>query len=186
MTILELAANIDKSSQNEDLGFIFSGILEREFEILETIQQNQHDRFKSYWLFKWYCTDSYVGRRMYFFDDVFVAISYKTGRKQPEEFLWVSKEAYNQVKNYLLSLIEYEENPNDILTEEDFKIEFGQGEKIEFVEQLLTNKVIYQGLICNVIDRNRHNNTINLLEVGWVSIHNVIIPYELNTNKEMV
>ena len=185
MTILELAANINKSSKNEDTDFIYSGILDNEFGIFDTIQSYQHERFKCYWLLKWYCTDSYVGKRMYFFDDVFVAISYKQGRKCQEEFTWVSKEYYNQVKNYLLSLIEYDENPDDILTEEDFKIEFGQGEKIDYVEQLLTNKIIYQGLVCNIIDKNRQNNTINLSEVGWVSIHNVIIPYELNTNKKM-
>lgn len=180
MEILELAARIDKSSKNEDIDFIFDGILINQFGISETIQSKDNTRLKSYWLLKWYCTDTYVGRKLYFFDDKLVAMSYQPGRKCDEKFYWTSQEDFKNVKQYLLSLLQPEDI--DIL---DLSKNYGLGESIEYVEQLLTNKVIYQGLICNVINKNIQNNTICLAEVGWVSIHNIIVPYELNKHKEM-
>ena len=125
MKILELAARIDKSLKNEDEWFIFGGILEQEFGIFDIIQAEKNTRLKSYWVKKWLCTDSDVGRKLYFFDDKFVATSNQSGRKNPEYFAWVSKKDFNEVKNYMLSLLEPEELTSDsLITEEDLLKEF--------------------------------------------------------------
>ena len=152
--------------------------LAQEFNL--NLDWSNDTRLKCYFIRRWYCTDTYVGRKLYFFDDKLVAMSYQPGRKCDEKFYWTSQEDFKNVKQYLLSLLQPEDI--DIL---DLSKNYGLGESIEYVEQLLTNKVIYQGLICNVINKNIQNNTICLAEVGGVSIHNIIVPYELNQHKEM-
>lgn len=125
MTILELAARIDKSLKNEDEWFIFDGILENEFGIFDIIQAEKNTRLKSYWLQRWLCTDTYVGRKLYFFDDKFVAMSYQSGRKQDKNFYWVSNENFKEVRDYMLSLAEPEElKPENLLIDEDLQEEF--------------------------------------------------------------
>lgn len=49
----------------------------------------------------WICTDTWVGLRFYFFNDVCVAISYQPGRKYDEEFEWLSLEAANEVRDFI-------------------------------------------------------------------------------------
>lgn len=47
-----------------------------------------------------YCTDSWVGLIAYVFDNKIVAISYQKGRKYDKEILWVSKDDYENVKEF--------------------------------------------------------------------------------------
>jgi hypothetical protein len=66
----------------------------------------EDERLESYWFASWICTDTEVGFKAYFLDNEPVAISTKKYRKSNEEFKWVSKEAYKNVKDYLMSLDE--------------------------------------------------------------------------------
>jgi len=101
MKLIDIANRIDKSPKNESQvdTMEFSSELNYEFDYV-----NQ-DRLKAYWIANWYCTDSYVGYRMYFLDDEPVAVSLQPGRKSNETFEWFSKEMALRVRDYLISLM---------------------------------------------------------------------------------
>lgn len=48
----------------------------------------------------WLCTDSYVGLRYYFLNNELTCLSYQIGRKYPEDFEWVSKDAFAKMYDY--------------------------------------------------------------------------------------
>lgn len=102
MKLIDIANKIDKSKKNES--HINITDFDSEFNINLDYYIEQ-DRLKAYYIGNWYCTDSYVGCRMYFFDDEPVAISFQQGRKFDEEFRWFSKDNALKVRDYLLSLM---------------------------------------------------------------------------------
>ena len=63
-------------------------------------------RVKKYWQVSWICTDTKVGHSVYTFDDKPFAISSKRYRKSDEKFQFVSYDAANSVRNFLLSLVD--------------------------------------------------------------------------------
>lgn len=65
MKILEIANRIDKSEKNED--WISTEDIGNELEM--SVPHVEQDRLKCYWIANWYCTDTWVGLRMYFLDD---------------------------------------------------------------------------------------------------------------------
>ncbi len=58
---------------------------------------------------KWYCTDSWVGIRAYNLNGELVCVSSQVGRKYPQEFEWVSKEAYDKTRDFILTKIKQQE-----------------------------------------------------------------------------
>jgi hypothetical protein len=99
-----LIENVDKSEENtHEVDLMTLG--EREFGKFDVPWLNVEETpLKSYWYEKWLCTDTWVGGKIYFFDDEFVATSFQSARKAYEEFHWASKEAYEKVAAYLESI----------------------------------------------------------------------------------
>jgi hypothetical protein len=86
-----------------------------------------------------YCTDTWVGLKVYVFDDDIVAFSSQVGRKYDEVFYWVSEEVYKRVKDFCLSMCRMErENinlcymDNDVSSEEGYRLNFS-GEMIPHI-----------------------------------------------------
>ena len=52
----------------------------------------------------WVCTDTLVGCYSHYLDGEFVAISYKSARKDDIHFFWVSKEHMRKFIDFLLSI----------------------------------------------------------------------------------
>ncbi len=99
----------------------------------------EQDRLVGYFLSLWYCTDSYVGIRVYYLDNEPIAISSQWGRKCSENFEWVSKEAYLKVREYVKSfMIENKNEENITLT--DLDQDLGNTYKIEFNGQLFSHQ----------------------------------------------
>lgn len=67
------------------------------------------NRLKVYFIEKWYCTDSFVGTRVYMLDGETVAISTQPARKCDEHFQFKGIESFKKLKAYVLSLIEEEQ-----------------------------------------------------------------------------
>lgn len=134
MKLKELIEKIDKSKENESYVNLNS-LAENEFNIFNISWEacvEQEGRLKAYWIQNWHCTDSHVGWRAYFLDDEFVGTSMQLGRKQTEDFDWVSELTLWSVKDFLLSLTVDEQNLNGFtfldleeeLPEESYSIEF--------------------------------------------------------------
>lgn len=153
MKLIDIAKKIDKSKKNESSvdTMAFSSEFNYEFDYIE------QDRLKCYWIGNWYCTDSYVGYRMYFLDDEPVAVSTQQGRKCNEGFEWFSRELAIKVRDYLISIMPKQED------ELNFKLcdineDIGDGYKISFnVEILNPERATYNGETIQILERIKEN-----------------------------
>jgi len=140
MKLIDIANKIDKSERNES--YVNTDQFSSEFNYeFDWVKQ---DRLKAYWIGNWYCTDSYVGYRMYFLDDEPVAFSIQKGRKWSEKFNWISKELALKVREYLISIMPKREDELNIKIC-DINEDIGDSYKIEFNSQILNpdNAMLY-------------------------------------------
>ena len=149
MKLIDIASKIDKSKKNESFVDTTDFSLELGYEF-DWVEQN---RFKAYWIGNWYCTDSYVGYRIYFLDDEPVAFSIQEGRKCRKNFKWFSKELALKVRNYLISIIpKREEDINFNLC--DINEDVGDSYKIQFNSQILNpDNAMFNGQPIKILER---------------------------------
>lgn len=114
MYLLDVLKKINKSKEFEDEVYI-SDFAENVLNIYDIQNWDKQSRLISYYILNWYCTDSIVGFKVYFFDDVPVAISSQRGRKCNEDFQWISKELYQKVYDYIISFREDEDHQSRIV-----------------------------------------------------------------------
>jgi len=153
MKLIDIANRIDKSPKNESQvdTMEFSSELNYEFDYV-----NQ-DRLKAYWIANWYCTDSYVGYRMYFLDDEPVAVSLQPGRKSNETFEWFSKEMALRVRDYLISLMSDDNELNIKLC--DINDDIGDSFKISFNGEILNpERAIYNDESIGILEEIKDAN----------------------------
>lgn len=186
MRLKDIINNVDKNSQfkNEvnigDFAENFYGI-----QFMDWIEQS---RLTSYYIGSWHCTDRPVGYKVYFFDDVPVAISTQMGRKCVENIEWVSEQVYKQVKEYVMS---FEDTPKIELA--DLNQDIGEYYTIDFYEELYTyhkENVIYNNQKVKIVDYKPsysdgkyHPETVKIeFENGnfvWVKTNELSFPYNL-------
>lgn len=193
MKLKEIIEKLDKSEKNSSWINI-SDIASYEFDI-NSYFSKESDRIKAYYFLKWYCTDSYVGGRVYFLDDKVIATSWQSGRKCNEDFHWTSKEAYKETRAYILTLVEEEECKSENIQLADFEEEFGDGFPISYSSQLLTDNVIYKptGELVKVTKKFHDMNDIKLWsfvkikhssgEEALVDMKEIRVPYDIVESK---
>ena len=150
MKLIDIANKIDKSNKNESYVNTdqFSSELNYEFDWIE------QDRLKAYWIGNWYCTDSYVGYRMYFLDDEPVAFSTQVGRKCNEIFNWFSKELALKTRDYLISIMPNNKEDDLNFNLCDINKDVGGNYKIEYNSQILNpDKAVYNGKPIKILER---------------------------------
>ena len=104
ININEIIKTID-TLKMERQGVSFYEMCESEFEIYEYLEQpKDNERLTYCYYHRWICTDTEVGIRVWYFDNEPVCISWQPYRKSDESFGWISKDKFNQVRNYALSL----------------------------------------------------------------------------------
>ena len=82
------------------------------------------------------------GEALYFFDNEFVAISYRASESSDEDFRWVSREAANTVRKYLFEIDDFEAG----LRFCDLKENHGNGYLISYPDEVIDwNKGRYKG-----------------------------------------
>jgi hypothetical protein len=145
MKLKEVIEKIDKSKENE----CWVELTEIASEIgLNDYGYDNEERMKSYFYISWLCTDTRVGAKVYFLDDEAVCVSYQPARKADEHFEWISQEAFEKVRNYILNLIS---TPNVSVV--DLEQEVEEFFSVEFSEQMLTKKAIYNSLPVEIVER---------------------------------
>ena len=83
----------------------FYTMCESEFEIFNWLTQPTDDEKLTYCFYqRWICTDTEVGIRVWYFENEPVCISYQPYRKSDETFGWLSKDCFEKVRDYALSL----------------------------------------------------------------------------------
>lgn len=107
-------------------------------------------RFKSYWWQRWRCTDTIVGIKLYYLDDVFVLMSLKTSRSSPTTFKWSNKESRDKIKSELLKCLK-EPADNEFETI-DFNEDWEVKHTLEHASQVVEEFGWYNGIKCEIID----------------------------------
>lgn len=124
MKIKDIINTVDKSESNSDWVDLES--IAYEFDIHDAYNgdyEKFQTRMKSYWFVSWICTDTRVGGRVYFLDDIPVAVSFQPARKSDENIEWICKDYALKVKNFVIECCEDEFNPHIADLNEDIDIE---------------------------------------------------------------
>lgn len=117
-TLRELIAKIDLNAEYNDWADkeMFSGALGLNCWGYDNIFDKA---VKRYWLNSWVCTDTRVGTAAYFLNNELVAVSHQQARKSDCVVQFVSNEAANKMREFILSL---EDNPQATLCNLDQEI----------------------------------------------------------------
>lgn len=105
---------------------------------------------KCVYLTKWMCTDTWVGTRVYFLDDEPVAISYQSARKSDECVDFLSVEAANKMREFILSLMGQSETQIVVC---DVNKEIEEFYQVSYGSQLLTDEGFYKDQPAKVIEK---------------------------------
>lgn len=137
--LIDALRNVDKS----DPSWVNMEGLAEALGVNYDYDQDHGDRFKAYYLIKWYCTDTWVGVQAIFLDDELVAMSKQTARKESEQISFVSAEAADKVRELI-----YAKQYVD-LVESDMEV--GPFYTVQFGSQLLTKEGFYNGKPVTVV-----------------------------------
>lgn len=155
MRLIDAINNIDKSESNKD--WVNLPKIAEELR-LEYYDYEEQDVLTSYWIGNWYCTDTWVGYKVYFFNDEPVAFSSQMARKSDEEIKWFNMCCALKVRDYILSLIK-EKNFDDYIDIQDINEEIGEGYKIHYNSNIIhKDKAVLDSKSVKIIERVRTKN----------------------------
>lgn len=104
MDFNKITEKLDLSKTERTYVDVFQ-MCQSEFDILEYLEQPKENVRLTYcYTHRWVCTDTEVGIRVWFLDDIAVCLSFQPYRKSDEQFHWRSEKHFVRVKNYLSSL----------------------------------------------------------------------------------
>lgn len=149
MKLYEAIAKINKKDLDSEYDVdVFTNKLGIEAHWLPTEPISQ--RLKYVYLVKWYCTDTWVGTKVYFLDDIPVAISYQSGRKSDEEIDFLSLNDVQRMRDFIFSLMQDTEKDDKIMVC-DLNKEIAEYYQVDYGSQLLTKEGFYQGRHAQVV-----------------------------------
>jgi hypothetical protein len=146
---------------------------------VEGLYNSDDIRLTSYWMKIHYCTDTWVGWKAYYLDNELVCISEQVGRKWDEEFEYVSKESAKKLKEYLISLVQ-KEDEFDNLTIMNEDEEHSDKYSIEYSSQIM-GRFHKTGLYLPTNEEVEIIKTFN----DYVKFHEVIVKFPNGEEKEI-
>lgn len=149
MLLKEIIERIDKSEENRNYIDFEALAYELDIKFGYTDIDDKDLRLTSYFLSPYYDEGVFCGEALYFFDNKFVAISYRASESSDENFRWISKEAANTVRNYLLEIDDFE----TVLELCDLKENHGDGYRISYPDEVIDwSKGQYKGEKFKIIE----------------------------------
>ena len=130
MNLTQMLSTIDLTKMERDFADLYD-MCESEFNINDFLTQEKPLRLTYCYYHSWVCTDTKVGIRVWYLDNIPVCISHKPYRKRNECFSWLTKERYETTRQYILSLIE-EDFDIDIIDNDELNDIFEKYKSIEF------------------------------------------------------
>ena len=155
MKLVEAIYKVDRSLANQEQYIDiddFTDVLGLQ-TYLDYDRDKFNDRFKSYWLKKRMCTDTWVGIRVYFLDHKLIAVGHQKARKCYNEIEFINQTAANNLRDFILNLQPDREYPE--LSEQDLEQDIGEYYNVNYYGDLLTKQGIYQDRTVKVIDTRR-------------------------------
>jgi len=110
------------------------------------------NHLKSYWFIRWLCTDTWVGTKLYFFDDEFVFLTNQTGRKCGMIFEWKDENSFKLIQSEILKCVIVEEQASkcDLINmEEDYDLFYD----LDFTEQVIGSEAYYLDELVQIVDK---------------------------------
>lgn len=136
---------------------------------------------------QWYCTDTWVGVNVIYLNNSPVAVTNQVEREMNVNIYFLSEEAKNSVKDYLISLYNNQQDYAEYLTEGDLNEEMGEYFKIEYASQVLYKTAWLNGEQVEITQKPRNlNNNFNLHTVAikhkdgvekWVDVRELDFEY---------
>lgn len=154
-TLRKLIEQIDKTNKQLECSIAWEE-LALMFNIYGLYWSND-TRLKSYYIKVWLCTDTWVGEKAYFLDDELIAISYQPARKADETFEFISKEKALQLRTYLHSLVEEEEDNTQYSIIDNLDDEIDDTYKMEYNSQIIHKTGLYNGDTVEIV-KTRFDN----------------------------
>jgi len=101
-----------------------------------------YDKFESklicYWVFTWYCTDTWVGLTAIYLGDELMGYTYQSARKNPLDIYFLSNESAIKVKDWYKECLTEEAEPEYPLAPEgDLEEEIPAMRNVHYSDQLL-------------------------------------------------
>jgi hypothetical protein len=118
-------------------------------------------------IYKWLCTDAWVGISAIYWNKEFICITSQQGRKCSTEIQWASEEVFNRVSAFVKTLYKEEVYIPDYLDlEQDFQITF----KLGFTEQIMNDWAYYEGKKCMIAKELTRNEVRKdfIAKVVWI------------------
>ena len=189
MKLIDAINNIDKSERNttsadyedfcNEFGIPDFGNWYDEFD----------ERVKGYYLIRWYCTDTWVGMVVYFFDGVPVGLSTQSGRKSSKEYCFFNKDIVDKMRSFILSIRKPEETNNlyRLVDIEDEIID--DYYTVKYSDEVIEKEGFVGGEHCVVIDYFHGDIIAKNLKVKFDDGHEELIStssfkMKIHTNKE--
>lgn len=144
MKLIDALRNVNRPADDRYCTVDFSEIC-TEIGISASVSWNTPDeldqRFKSYPLATWCCTDTHVGYHAIWMDGEPVGYSFQSARKSDTSFRWISQEVVDRMRAVIMSYNEPENTSQFLDPNEDIS-EFYT---VSYVSQLLTDEGFYEG-----------------------------------------
>lgn len=127
-----------------------------------------NERVKGYWFVRWLCTDTWVGRRVYFLDGEPLAVSHQSARKSDEYIEFVSEEMAQKCRAFIFELYGEGEPEFSIA---DLDREFEDTYNFDLSDYFLENKGFVDGEEVEIVERRAFPEGATM---RWVSEHSVV------------
>jgi len=115
---------VDKSENNSSYTDIDDFSKAAHADVYIGWSEEWNNRVKGYWLIRWMCTDTWVGKRVYFLDDKPVAVSMQTARKSCECIDFLDKESAEAVRKFIFEISAEGEPEFDIADQDEEVADF--------------------------------------------------------------
>jgi hypothetical protein len=153
MKIKDLISKID-AFKPSDAWFSLGSLVE-ELGLTGTICNEEQDRMKGYYIHVWQCTDTWVGSIAWFLEGEFVYYTFQPARKSDITYHFTSKEAYDKVVEFVMSMLKQEISEPKYLDLED---EIPEKFTVEYNSQILHKYVWYKDQLVEVIKNHFQYN----------------------------
>jgi hypothetical protein len=177
MNFIEALKNVNKSHPHycdfEDLC--------NEFNIISDYSYSDEfdNRVKSYFLIEWLCTDSLVGACAIYFDDELIGYYHQFARKADKTYYFISEEKADNLRKFMLSLIEEKIN-YEIINENEVISEYYT---VEYSDQIITKIGFVNGKRCEVVKKCNYTELEVIYDNGVkekISTKDFLIPININ------
>lgn len=168
MKLSEIFQRVKKDKRNEDYADIDDFSRAANADVYIGWSDTWNERVKGYWFVRWLCTDTWVGRRVYFLDGEPLAVSYQSARKSDEYIQFVSEEMADKCRKFLYELHGEGEPSYDLC---DMDEEFEDHYSFDLSDYFLEDRGIVDGQDVFIVKRCAWPEDETR---RWVSEHSIV------------